>query len=281
MTADEIIRQAKELPVVSETARKLTVQLNQPNLPRAELVETVRCDNVITAKLLRLCNSSAYGARPPIDSLDEALFIIGDKAVFQMVCTIGFASSLGPAPGYDTEANGLWMHSLHTATGAEYLAAHGVPGDFGASLAFTAGLLHDLGKVVISQVLTPKARAEIRQAIATRSMTRTQAEKLILGADHSEVGACLLRQWALPETIVEAAANHHAPVVKPKAQLSAVVFLANSIAHLCGSTKNDDGRIAQVNKTNAEVLGLEVDEIEDLIAGIQVAMQSSPALQAA
>src|ERR1700733_8319386 len=122
MTAEEIIAQAKELPVVSETARKLTIQLNQPNLHRDELVKTLRCDNVLTAKLLRVCNSADCGARAPVVSINQARLLLGDDAIFRMVCAIGFGDSLGlAAPGYDTEANGLWNHSLNVAMGAEYL----------------------------------------------------------------------------------------------------------------------------------------------------------------
>src|SRR5271168_2993852 len=95
MTADEIIAQAKELPVVSETARKLTIQLNQPDLHRDELVKTLRCDNILTAKLLRVCNSAECGAREPVVSLDQALLLLGDDTIFRMVCALGFGDSLG------------------------------------------------------------------------------------------------------------------------------------------------------------------------------------------
>jgi len=123
MTATEIIAQVKDLPVVSETARKLAVQLNQPELHRDELVETLRCDNVLTAKLLRVCNSADYGVSEPVVSIDQALLLLGDNVIFRMVCADGFGRSLGSAaPGYDTEANGLWIHSLSTGVGAEYLA---------------------------------------------------------------------------------------------------------------------------------------------------------------
>jgi len=282
MTADELIAQAKELPVVSETARKLTIQLNQPDLHRDELVKTLRCDNVLTAKLLRVCNSAECGARAPVVSLDQALLLLGDDTIFRMVCAIGFGGSLGmAAPGYDTEVNGLWTPSLSTGVGAEYLAEVESYGDFLPSAAFTAGLLHDIGKMVLNKVLTPKNRADIRTKIAEQSISRVEAEKAILGADHCEIGACLLKRWALPEPILEAVANHHSPVTRPAVQLSAVVYLANCTAHLCGSSSGWEAHVAQVNQTSAAMLGMDVKEVERIISGIQNAMQTLPKLKEA
>jgi putative nucleotidyltransferase with HDIG domain len=282
MTAVEIIAQIKELPVVSETARKLVVQLNQPNLHRDELVETVRCDNVLTAKLLRVCNSAGCGRREPVDSVDQALLILGDNAIFRMVCAIGFGGALGlTASGHDSEANDLWTHSLSTGVGAEYLAEVESYGDFLPSAAFTAGLLHDIGKTVINKISTPKARADIRAKISNESLSRSAAEKAVLGADHSEVGACLLQRWSLPESIVEAVANHQFPVTKPAIQLSAVVYLANCAALLSGTSPGWEERLAESNNKSAVVLGLDVKKVGQLVSGIHDAMQTLPQFKAA
>jgi putative nucleotidyltransferase with HDIG domain len=282
MTATEIIAKAKELPVVSETASNLVIQLNQPDLHRDELVRTVHCDNVLTAKVLRACNSAASGVREPVGSLDQALLILGDSTIFRMVSAIGFGESLEmAAPGYANEANGLWAHSLSTGLGAEHLAGVISYGGFLPSIAFTAGLLHDIGKTVIGRVLTPKDRADIRAKIAAESVTRIEAERAVLGADHSEVGACLLKRWALPECIIEAAANHHHPVTKPAVGLSAVIYMANCAAHLSAVAHGCEAQIVQAKKTTAQVLGMDAAQIEEIFAGISGAMESLPQLMAA
>jgi putative nucleotidyltransferase with HDIG domain len=282
MTANELIARVKELPVVSETARKLTIQLNQPDLHRDELVKTLRCDNILTAKLLRACNSADCGAREPVVSIDQALLLLGDDAIFRMVCAIGFGGSVGlAAPGYDAEANGLWDHSLNTALGAEYLAKEESYGNASPSTAFTAGLLHDIGKTVINKVLTPKDRADIRNKVTGESFSRVAAEKAVLGVNHSEAGACLLQRWSLPESIVEAVANHHSPVIKPTVQLSAVVYLANCAAHLSGTARGWEAHVIEAKKTAAAVLGMDIKRVEELISGIHNAMHTLPQLKAA
>jgi putative nucleotidyltransferase with HDIG domain len=279
MTADEIIARVKDLPVVSETARKLIIQLNEPDLHRDEIVETLRCDNVLTAKLLRVCNSANSGVREPVLSVDQAVLLLGDNMIFRMVCAIGFGGSSGfTAPGYDTEANGLWTHSLSTALAAEHLAEVESYGNFLPSTAFTAGLLHDIGKLVISKVLTPKARADIRTKIAGESLSRVEAEKAVLGADHGEVGGCLLKRWSLPELIVEAVADHHSPVLKPSIQLSALVYLANCAVHLSGTAPGWQAQAIQAKNTAALVLGMDVEKVEHIVSGIEGAMQTLPQL---
>jgi putative nucleotidyltransferase with HDIG domain len=276
MTAAEIVSQVKELPMVPETARKLIVLLNQSETHRDDLIQTLRCDNVLTAKLLRVCNSAHTGLKSPVASIDQAVLLLGDNTIYRMVCAIGFGGAMGFAvPGHAIEANGLWGHSLSTGMGAEYLTEVEAYREFQSSMAFTAGLLHDIGKLVLNQVLTPKSRAEIRVLISAEARTRVEAEKVVLGANHAEVGACLLQKWALPEIIVEAVANHHAPNVRPVVQLSAVVYLANCAAHLAGPTPGGPELFAlHASPRMAETMGLEIGKMEHLINGAHGAMKA-------
>jgi putative nucleotidyltransferase with HDIG domain len=279
MTANEIIAQVKVLPVVSETTRKLVVQLNQPELHRDELVDTVRCDSVLTAKLLRACNSARYGLREPVASVEQAVVILGDNTIFRMVCAIGFGGVFAmTTPSYEAEATDLWTHSLRTGVGAEYLAEVESYGECLPSAAFTAGLLHDIGKTIINKILTPRARLDIRLIMASGSLSRCGAEEAVLGVDHTEVGACLLQRWSLPALIVEAVAHHHSPVTKPAPQLSALVYLANRAAHLPAPTPEGEARLAKANQQSAEALGLDVKKVERMVSGIHDAMRTLPQL---
>jgi putative nucleotidyltransferase with HDIG domain len=276
MTAAEIISQVKELPMVSETARKLATLLNQPDTHRDDLIQTIRCDNVMTAKLLRVCNSAQSGLQSEVASVDQAVLLLGDDALYRLVCAIGFGGAMGfGLPGYAVEANGLWGHSLSAGMGAEYLAAVEAFGHFQPSIAFTAGLLHDIGKLVLNQILTPKSRTEIRAMISAQSRSRVEAEKAVLGADHAEVGACLLQNWHLPEIIIEAVANHHAPTMRPAVRLSAVIYLADCAAHLVGpSPGGSDAFALRPSPNMAELLGLKLEKVEQIVTGAHGAMKA-------
>jgi putative nucleotidyltransferase with HDIG domain len=275
LTAAEIIAQTKDLPMVSETVRKLLTLLNNPDIPRDELVKTLRCDNVLTAKVLRLCNSAHIGLERPVASIDQAVLLLGHNTIYRMVSTIGFGQTMGfGQPGQSVETNGLWAHSISNGLGAEYLTGNESFGAFPPSIAFTAGLLHDIGKLALNPILTPKSRAEIREVMTNDGLSRVLAEKAVLGADHAEVGACLLQTWALPKIIIEAVANHHAPVVEPDIQLSAVVYLSNCASHLAGSGAGWDAYAVLANQAAADLLGLEVKRVAQMIAKAQEAMKA-------
>jgi len=277
MTATEIISMVKDLPTVPETARKMTKLLSESDTHRDELIQTIRCDNVMTAKILRVCNSAHTGLSSPVGSIDQAVLLLGDNAIYRMVCAIGFGAAMGfTMPGHAVEANGLWGHSLSTGMGAEYLTESEDYGDFQPSIAFTAGLLHDIGKLVLNQILTPKWRAEIRTRISEESHTRVEAEKIVLGANHAEIGACLLQKWSLPEVIIEAVANHHTPIIQPVVQLSAVVYLANNAAHLAGPSPGGcDSFALRPGPSVAELLGLQQERLEQMVASVHGAMKAA------
>ncbi len=276
MTATEIISQVKELPMVPQTARKMAALLNQPDSHREDLIQTLHCDNVLTAKLLRVCNSAHIGLRSPVASIDQAVLLLGDNTIYRMVCALSFGGAMGfAAPGHAVEANGLWSHSLSTGMGAEYLTEFEGYGDFQPSMAFTAGLLHDIGKLVLNQVLTPKSRTEIRALMSHDTLSRVEAEGVVLGANHAQVGACLLQKWGLPEVIVEAVANHHAPIVQPVVLLSAVVYLANFAVHLSGPSPGGAENLALLPGPNvAAMLGLEQARAEEIIEGVHGATKA-------
>ncbi|HWD18789.1 MAG TPA: HDOD domain-containing protein [Verrucomicrobiae bacterium] len=282
MTPEEIIAKVKDLPMVSETARKLPGLLKKPELHRDDLVKTLRCDNVLTAKLLRVCNSAHSGLREPVTSVDQAVMLLGDNTIFRMVCALGYGGAMGvPLVGYAVEANGLWSHSVTTGVAAEYLAEVENYGSFAPPLAFTAGLLHDIGKLILNQILTPKTRSEIRNLIAEKSMTRVEAEREVFGADHAAVGAVLLQRWNVPEVIVQAVADHHKPVVTPQIELSALVHLANCAAHLCGSSPGWDAYALRVQRDLSEALSLDVKRVEQLLLGVHGSLATVNQLMAA
>ena len=134
-------------------------------------------------------------------------------------------------------------------------------------MAFTVGLLHDIGKLVLGQVLTPEHQTNIRALIADKKNSRWEAEKLVLGTDHAEVGGALLQAWNLPEEIIEAVANHHHPVVDPAPKLSSVSHLANYIAHRLGSSPGLEPYAALVDIKVAEVFSLTPARIENITEG--------------
>ena len=270
MTAQEIVNQVKNLPPISQAALKLVNLLDSSEVSNEEVVQVIRCDNVLTAKLLRACNSPYFGLEEPVSSVDQSVLMLGHQQILHIVLTVAFGTAMVvPLPGYAVEANELWRHSLVTASAAEIVVAETGEMNVEAPVAFTVGLLHDIGKLALGQALTPDVQAAVRQLIEQEKMSRSEAEKKIIGTDHGEVGACLLRGWNLPEDILEATANHHNPMFEPRPKLSVVTHMANCLAHLAGSAPGWDGFATRVNPQAIAVLNLTEARLEAMVAEVR------------
>ncbi len=270
MTAPEIINKVKNLPPISQAALKLVNLLEQASISNDEIVQVIRCDNVLTAKLLRACNSPYFGLDEPVASVDQAVLMLGHQQILHIVLTLAFGSAMViPLPGYAVEANELWRHSLLTATASEIVAVEACTMNVEVPVAFTVGLLHDIGKLAMSQAITPEIQDEIRQLIEHEHCSRSEAEKKVLGADHSEIGACLLKSWNLPEEIIEAVANHHHPICEPRPKLSVITHLGNCLAHLAGSAPGWDGFAVRVDPRAVAALNLDEPRLENLVAEVR------------
>lgn len=269
-SAQQLVDRVKNLPPVSQAALKLVNLLDQPEADNDEVVNAIKCDNILTAKLLRACNSPYFGLDEPVASVDQAVMILGHQQILHIVLTLAFGSAMiVPLPGYAVEASELWRHSLITASAAEIIALEATGMNVEKPVAFTVGLLHDIGKLVMSQALTPDLQVAIRQLIENQKISRSEAEKTVLGTDHGEVGACLLRTWNLPEKIIEATVNHHNPVFEPAPQLSVVTHLANCLAHLAGSAPGWDGFAVRVNPRAIAVLEIGEARLENMVAEVR------------
>ncbi len=266
MTAKDLVAQIKNLPPVSHAALKLVSLLDQPAVSNEDVVQVLKYDNVLTAKLLRACNSPYYGFEEPVSSVEQAVLILGHQQILHIVLSIAFGGAMStPLPGYAAEAKELWAHSLTTAMAADRIARHTTTMDLEPAVTFTAGLLHDIGKLALNHALTAEAQAEIRRLINDRNLSRSEAEAEVIGTDHGEVGACLLESWRLPAEIVEAVRNHHRPVVDPLPKLSTPTHVANCLAHLIGSTVGWEGFAVRTDARATEALGITPEKLETLM----------------
>lgn len=265
MTANELVAKVKNLPPISQAALQLVNLLDEPAVSNEEVVQVLKYDNVLTAKLLRACNSPYFGLEEPVSSVDQAVLILGHHQILHIVLTLAFGGAMAvPLVGYAVESNELWRHSLTAATAAEYIVSNGIDINVDPHVAFTVGLLHDIGKLVLGQVLTPEHQTTIRELIQDKKNSRWEAEKLVLGTDHAEVGGALLRAWNLPEDIIEGVANHHQPVVDPKPKLSAVAHLANCLAHRVSLAPALETYATYVDLKVAEAFSLTPARIESM-----------------
>lgn len=266
MTPDELVAKVKNLPPISQAALQLVNLLDEPAVSNEDVVQVLKYDNVLTAKLLRACNSPYFGLEEPVSSVDQAVLILGHHQILHIVLTLAFGGAMAvPLAGYAVESNELWRHSLTAATASEFLVTRGIEMNVDPPVAFTIGLLHDIGKLVLTQVLTPEHQRDIRALVTDRGLSRHEAEKAVLGTDHGEVGAALLRAWNLPEDIIEAVANHHAPVLAPNPKLSVVAHVANFLAHRVSPAPALETYVVRVDPRVMEVYQLTPERLENMV----------------
>jgi putative nucleotidyltransferase with HDIG domain len=270
MTPNEVIAKVKNLPAVSHAALKLVCMLDQPAVSNEDIVAVLKYDTVLTAKLLRACNSPYFGFEEQVSSVEEAVLILGHQQILHMVLSLAFGGAMGATlPGYAIEAKELWLHSVTTAVAAEQLVKSGLPMEARPPVAFTAGLLHDIGKLILNQIEGAEAQSAIRSCMVQKHLSRDEAEMEILGTNHSKVGARLLETWRLPDEIVEAVANHHRPVTTPVPKLSAVIHVANCLVHLTGPTPGWDRYAALADPKANQALEITPQRIDGLTMEIR------------
>src|SRR5580704_9025830 len=148
---DDYITNLRHLPPAPRVVPELMRLLNQPDVESSKVVKMISYDPALTANVLRICNSAYFGAASPTSDLQEAVTRLGFQQVYQLVAAATGARMLGAAqPGYGLNQGELWKHSVAVAVTAQLMAKKLGDDD---NLAFTAALLHDLGKIILSQAL--------------------------------------------------------------------------------------------------------------------------------
>jgi putative nucleotidyltransferase with HDIG domain len=266
MTAKKVVSKLKKMRPVPAACLSILELLEKRELKDESLIECLNSDRTLANKVLRACNSSHYGFNGSITAVDQAVIVLSSGLIVPIVLTISLrAFMVVPMESYAFEAKELWRHSLATAVVAETFANEGLIPDVEPSTAFAAGLMHDIGKVALAPFLTPETLAAVRQEISTNGLSRIQAERAVLGTDHAEVGAYMLKSMDLPSEIVEAVAHHHQPAVKPKLRLSALTCISNSIVHLAGSAPGWESYAVKMDDDLVKALNLTTEKVELLI----------------
>jgi putative nucleotidyltransferase with HDIG domain len=200
-----------------------------------------------------------YSPASPIGDLHQAVTWLGFKQVYQLVAAVVGARTLGPAQtGYGISKGELWQHSVATAVAAQVLARR--LGD-DENLIFTAALLHDLGKIVLSEALE-HIYVQLIEETEKNQSSLLETEKKLLGVQHAEVGGRLLTRWKFPEPIVSAVWFHHQPRgAAPHERLASYLYLGNLIAHFLGYSYGHQALALRARAESLDILGLSAESL--------------------
>jgi len=218
------------LPICPEVFVRLTAVITDESKTVSDLSQVLLSDPALTAQVLRISNSAYFGVSRQIHSIEEAVFRIGFKGVWTVAAVIKAQEACRGAAGEWTDFNeNLWQHSTKTAAFAYALSKRLNP--LYVDVYFTAGLLHDIGKLILNQ-LAP-SYASICSNGLSGGYDLVWHEMELFGTHHAKLGAELLTHWDLPEVIVELVSFHHEPPAKDDSlRLSRrILTVANEMAH--------------------------------------------------
>jgi putative nucleotidyltransferase with HDIG domain len=220
-----------DLPSVPAFYLEMVQELQSPEASIRRIGRIVARDPAMTAKILQLANSAFFGRQHRISSASEAVAYLGLEIIRGLLLAVHAFRQFEASTVNGFSIEGLWEHSISTAARARKIAEVEEADIQMANDAFTAGLLHDIGKLMLACRL-PEAYAEVMDAARTSNLPLWKAEQQVLSATHAEVGAYLFGLWGLSDAIVEATAYHHRPSESPNAGFSALaaVYAANSQA---------------------------------------------------
>ena len=203
----------------------------------------------------------------------DAISRLGTKRIFQMVLCMSVAPLVRtPVRGYDLGADKLWEHSVAVAICTEKLAAKRRP--MCQPHAFTAGLLHDVGKVLLGTFVDVDDQP-IKELVELDNLTFNEAERMVLGVDHAEVGAHLLEKWSLPGDVAAVTRWHHLPseVDGELSDLVDLVHVADVICLDCGWGMGTDGLQYRLDEDAAARLNLKGGDADEAAAQVMIGLE--------
>jgi putative nucleotidyltransferase with HDIG domain len=227
LTLERIRQKVQQLPSLSLVLMEVLHSFDNEEVDVATLVGKISRDQGLTARILRVANSPFYGLPSRVSSIGEAVVVLGFNNIRSLAVAAGIINQFPPAEGKVFDRTQFWRHSIGTGVCAKVLAAR-----FGKDQeeAFTAGLLHDIGVLVLDAYFHQDFERVLAYGVAEDCFF-TQAESAVLGLSHGAIGFEVARQWKFPPAIQCAIRDHHLPDSGTPASLTDMVHLANVLCH--------------------------------------------------
>lgn len=244
LTVDMIVEHINHLPRPSATIGELLRCLDDEHSSTGKLARIIASDQALVARLLRIANSSFYGLRGKVETIPDAIAVLGLRAVHTLATAAAFSETFDAISAVGFEPEIYRRHSLATGICSRALARQMNLGEGGA---FVAGLLHDLGRLMLA-CFFPAHWVAVRQLQTDQGCSFHQAEKAVTGMDHGEIGGILGERWHFPPAICQAMALHHRPDAPGGNGLVAVVHLGDALAHALDLAQDVAEAVPQISE---------------------------------
>lgn len=264
ITREALVGRLKQLPSLPTAVTGLLASFENEDVDVHKIAAQIGSDQGLTARVLRVANSSFYGLQCKVGTINEAVVVLGFRAVRSMVLAVGMSAAFraDQCPGFNVSA--YLRHCVATALSARALAR--LTGH-NPELAFTAGILHDIVELLLASNFAP----EYAKAMACRQQRdcfTIVAEREVLGLSHAEVGGLLAETWHFPEVLRDAVALHHSPQLAQPGSLAELIHVADGVAHALGLSNPDQELVMPVDGEIWQRLGLNEQKLASLLPEI-------------
>jgi putative nucleotidyltransferase with HDIG domain len=252
MLPESLALDLDDLPSLPVVVMELLGTIDQDDVDISVLAKKLSYDQALTAKTLRLANSSMYGLQVKVTTIQQAMTFLGFQATRNLIIAVAVTGCFpgGLCLGFDDKA--FWRHSIATAACARVLARRV---RLNQDYAFTAGLLHDIGRLVLVSK-HPQRYQQVLSERAAKDCDLIDAERAVLGIDHVAAGVALAQHWNFSDTMRQAIAHHHDPETPGAGFLATIVHVANAIVHALDLAREQDELVPAVSSVAWTALGL-------------------------
>lgn len=274
----QIVQDLGQIPTMPTIASRVMQIVNNPKSSAEDVAAFISKDVALTSKVLRLANSAFYGIPRTISSVNSAIVILGFNTIRSLVLSASVLKIFPSKPGvvaFDRKA--FWKHSFMVGIAARMLAQiYRKRRLVDVEMAFSAGLLHDIGKLILEQYSNKEYLPVLKMA-REKGLPLYQVEKSLLGLTHAEVSGMLVDKWQMPMELKIPITMHHTPLEdRELPEMSAIVHIANHLAHLKGSGCMSQETYAPLIKDIEKILSLGMTEEELLVELDQHILEGEP-----
>ena len=260
----KIMDSIKSIPPMNQVIDKARKVIENPDSSFEELATLIEKDQALAVNVLKIANSAYYRRVNAASSIKEAVVVLGFETLDELITIACVSPHLHKRlKGYDIKADSVWWHSLASASGAKMIA-HMIDPSI-ENEAFTAGLIHDVGKLVLDRYVYER-KDIFQEHMSDDQVTFYDAEKLILGFDHAEIAEKICKKWNLPKGITAAIKYHHNPWASRNNELSYIVHASDQIAAWAEIGAED--LMLDISDELLERLGLKTDDVEQIIVEV-------------
>lgn len=258
-----------QLPPAPLVYQNLSRLIDDPKSSPNQVSEVVSSDPASTSRLLQVVNSPFFGLRKRVDTVSAAVRLLGFEPVRSLVLAITAGDMFKAPPGVAAGAvEQLWRHSIGVGVAAKVIGRRmGAPD---VEQCFIAGLLHDIGKIVLLRS-APEAFQATLDLAAQEQVLFLDAEATVCGTDHAAIGLMLAEKWAFPPSLAEAVSLHHRPeLAKANPELVAAVHVADIVCRALAIGSGGDALLPVLNRVAKQTLGLDAANLKEIVEAVEL-----------